>query len=519
MSDEGGAPLQGGGNPSTKQIVPGVLMMPDDDNRQRSDMTGIAPSMELACDTGPHLTPGAADDDVDNDSAYGDEQDISPLGGGASGSMIHRTTTSGGQQNLKAASNKSRPGSPKGLGPIGASLSPTKRHLTPSSASILARGPPKARAKLEATWPSNKSMARQRSLPSSESQTRQHESLSGDGNDLCPAKGSPSLTYDNDRRTESTSEEDLTIDDGPGNLLSAQLDSTTLVTQRSAEMNHNNSSGNYDDSRASDNDRISQMIMRPGDSKADGRSNADYCRNHSHRRRCATLSVEGISAAQASDLGSSSVLSDTILSMPNSSKNATPPAMKLRSPPETIAASRLGRPPVSSSSSPRNSAGSSGLQNSDDTVRLLPSRRDASMFDSRRIHSASDSVIASQGCSDGGTATVHPHRLSNLSQTITGDSNYNSQENSLQMAAGRQSDIPEDSHAFLPSLRFQRHVSSVKNALWKPGKARFAGLTTSQEYASLVRVLTEQDVHAIRKVSDGASLLSCFSPREITFFI
>jgi hypothetical protein len=54
--------------------------------------------------------------------------------------------------------------------------------------------------------------------------------------------------------------------------------------------------------------------------------------------------------------------------------------------------------------------------------------------------------------------------------------------------------------SFVPLSRFQQHLASLKARRWKPGKARFAGLTTTQEYISLLRVLTEQDVNAIRKV-------------------
>lgn len=53
--------------------------------------------------------------------------------------------------------------------------------------------------------------------------------------------------------------------------------------------------------------------------------------------------------------------------------------------------------------------------------------------------------------------------------------------------------------AFPPLPEFRAHLEKCR-ASSQEGKARFAGLSTSLEYAALLRVCREQDVHCIRKV-------------------
>lgn len=52
---------------------------------------------------------------------------------------------------------------------------------------------------------------------------------------------------------------------------------------------------------------------------------------------------------------------------------------------------------------------------------------------------------------------------------------------------------------FAPLPEFRAYLASRREAA-QEGKARFAGLSTASEYAALVRVRREQDVHCIRKV-------------------
>eukprot|EP00873_Tetraselmis_striata_P004616 jgi/Tetstr1/424880/TSEL_015375.t1 len=52
--------------------------------------------------------------------------------------------------------------------------------------------------------------------------------------------------------------------------------------------------------------------------------------------------------------------------------------------------------------------------------------------------------------------------------------------------------------AFPPLPEFRAHLEKCR-ASSQEGKARFAGLSTSLEYAALLRVCREQDVHCIRK--------------------
>lgn len=68
-------------------------------------------------------------------------------------------------------------------------------------------------------------------------------------------------------------------------------------------------------------------------------------------------------------------------------------------------------------------------------------------------------------------------------------------------SANDRGQLQEDSSptSFVSLAAFQAHIAQKREGL-QVGRARFAGLTTLEEYKALLRVRSDQDIHALRKV-------------------